>query len=516
MKKTRIAGIAAVTLLALTPATATTFASSTNDVSTRTSQAVGAASFGENFDKFVNGLSSIWKWFQDRKPDTEKSNEEKATDVVNGIKDVVYDEKNPLVLKQGDLTDYYNNDLTPNQFSQLLIKLKLISSDQAKIIDAGTKLKYNIGGENKNPHDLEAKIGELKNGNGSNVTLTFTTKTTDNPKANVKNVKFTNNAKTIATASNLKINFKTPITVALDSKTLDLRYENSVTSGMTIHDVNGANIAYKDIFVGEFYGTAQNARDFVYPLDLGGKFSQKDATYYQNVTLQFDPNKIDISELAKQANESSNVVFTINNIRVTEDQINRDKYTNSVTFVRQIKVGNNNTTNPNPDPNPNPNPDPDGEKPIGVWKPTAQSGVVTVNNKVAYLVGNDGTYTSRAMALGSKWATDQYRVNSATGAKQYHVSTNEWVSADDVFYQDRLPDFFNNVSQLPNFQTVSLDGPDGFIYALYNTDGVRVDRGLPGNTSWATDRRATDQQGNIYYRVSTNEWVRRSNGVSVY
>ena len=41
------------------------------------------------------------------------------------------------------------------------------------------------------------------------------------------------------------------------------------------------------------------------------------------------------------------------------------------------------------------------------------------------------------------------------------------------------------------------------------------ERGLPGDSEWTADKKATDAEGNTYYRVSSNEWVISGDGVTV-
>lgn len=72
-----------------------------------------------------------------------------------------------------------------------------------------------------------------------------------------------------------------------------------------------------------------------------------------------------------------------------------------------------------------------------------------------------------------------------------------------------------NVQELPAGSVVNLAGPSGFIYSLYSSSGQRASRGLAGDTSWVTDKSATDSSGSTYYRVSTDEWGKADTGVTL-
>jgi KxYKxGKxW signal peptide len=61
--------------------------------------------------------------------------------------------------------------------------------------------------------------------------------------------------------------------------------------------------------------------------------------------------------------------------------------------------------------------------------------------------------------------------------------------------------------------TVTLAGPASHVYDLYNADGTKVDRGLAGDSTWATDSYIYID-GVPCYRVSEDEWFKQSDGVT--
>lgn len=52
--------------------------------------------------------------------------------------------------------------------------------------------------------------------------------------------------------------------------------------------------------------------------------------------------------------------------------------------------------------------------------------------------------------------------------------------------------------------------------ALYSQTGKVSNRMLGNNTSWYTDKVAIDPQGNQYFRVSTDEWVKRTSDIAFH
>ncbi|MCH4009759.1 CAP domain-containing protein [Companilactobacillus sp.] len=52
--------------------------------------------------------------------------------------------------------------------------------------------------------------------------------------------------------------------------------------------------------------------------------------------------------------------------------------------------------------------------------------------------------------------------------------------------------------------------------ALYSQTGKVSNRMLGSNTSWYTDKVAIDPQGNQYFRVSTDEWVKRTSDIAFH
>ena len=137
------------------------------------------------------------------------------------------------------------------------------------------------------------------------------------------------------------------------------------------------------------------------------------------------------------------------------------------------------------------------------WTYYKDYGVVrTVIGQDYYSLKNwtNETVKNRALIKQSSWLTDQYRTNRA-GVKQYHVATNEWIDSHDVT-------FIKNIKGIVNVNEASS------YYKLYNIDREVINnRALQKDTSWLADKEAIDPAGNVYYRVATNEWVKKVEGV---
>ncbi|MFH5811274.1 hypothetical protein [Companilactobacillus sp. FL22-1] len=128
--------------------------------------------------------------------------------------------------------------------------------------------------------------------------------------------------------------------------------------------------------------------------------------------------------------------------------------------------------------------------------------VVTKPDQEYYSLNNraNDTIKNRALMEKTSWITDQYRTNRQ-GVKQYRVATNEWIDSHDVI-------FTKNVKQIVN---VDETAP---YYSLYTIYGQLVqNRALEQETSWFSDKVAYADDGTVYYRVATNEWVKQIDGV---
>ena len=156
-------------------------------------------------------------------------------------------------------------------------------------------------------------------------------------------------------------------------------------------------------------------------------------------------------------------------------------------------------------------------------------GVVTVTTKEGtaaqvYDQAGNPVY-SRALAPGSRWVTGQKRTLLKNGKVYYQVSTNEFLSADDVSYAAKSASSSEHlkgavkVTQIGKKVFTIADGNYGYVWAKDDdNNGMHLvkSRFLAPNSKWQSGAKAnmTDSDGNTheFYQVSTNEWIDGSVG----
>ena len=157
------------------------------------------------------------------------------------------------------------------------------------------------------------------------------------------------------------------------------------------------------------------------------------------------------------------------------------------------------------------------------------NGVVTVTTKEGtaaqvYDQAGNPVY-SRALAPGSRWVTGQKRTLLKNGKVYYQVSTNEFLSADDVSYTANSASSSEHlkgavkVTQIGKKVFTIADGNYGYVWAKDDdNNGMHLvkSRFLAPNSKWQSGAKAnmTDSNGNTheFYQVSTNEWIDGSVG----
>jgi hypothetical protein len=528
MRKIKFAGVAAATLLAISPV-ATNALGNTEGVA----QAAGTTSTAKgSVDSFFSGIEKLVQVISDKLNALKNQNDSKvetptttpaktSTDAINGVKDVVYTNDNKPTKDMFEMFESANNaeGLKTEDLAQALLDSKAIDQATADKINADPDLEVTITIDNDENNVTKMIDNMVNNGNGQTFPVYIKVKEPNKDTLLVnRTLYFTNNSTVAVKASLLNIKYTTPVSLSVGDSVFEQTLSNSA-SDTKITDQNGANVSYT-ANPGKFY---QNSSDALKrnnnTLDLGNNFNVDGATYYQPVTLTFGDN-VNINEIYSQMQNSASPVVTMNGQNAYLANI--DKKDSSIVFVRTIQVGAGFVNPDNNNNNENNNNNTNTEN--GIWVEDSTIGTVQVKNSTASLYNDDNDITNRALAANSSWATDKSRVNSKTGLKQYHVSTHEWVNASDITFTSKdgnttnnngSTSGLNNITDLQGYHAVKLDGPTGFVYALYSQNGTRSNRGLAGLTSWYTDKSATDSQGNTYYRVSTDEWVRASTGVTL-
>ena len=112
--------------------------------------------------------------------------------------------------------------------------------------------------------------------------------------------------------------------------------------------------------------------------------------------------------------------------------------------------------------------------------------------------------TGRGLGANSEWKTaNKIELNGKT---YYQVATNEWVDASLVTVQGQNVDN-NNTTATPFVSVVTTTNSPA---TLYTKDGQAISgRGLGPNSEWKTANKIV-LNGETYYQVATNEWVKAS------
>lgn len=240
----------------------------------------------------------------------------------------------------------------------------------------------------------------------------------------------------------------------------------------------------------------------------------KEGTYRQNVIFHLDKIFKD-RQTALAAGKADRISFNghlLNEIKNNNvANINYNESSSEVTVSRLINVDKSSNVTDAP------------------YTAEKLDGVVTVTTKEGtaaqvYDQAGNPVY-SRALAPGSRWVTGQKRTLLKNGKVYYQVSTNEFLSADDVSYTANSASSSEHlkgavkVTQIGNKVFTIAEGNYGYVWAKDDdNNGMHLvkSRFLAPNSKWQSGAKAnmTDSNGNTheFYQVSTNEWIDGSVG----
>ena len=155
------------------------------------------------------------------------------------------------------------------------------------------------------------------------------------------------------------------------------------------------------------------------------------------------------------------------------------------------------------------------------------NGVVTVNTSditTAPLYDEAGNViVDRSLPNKSRWQTDIKRTVYANGQVFYRVSTHEYIRADQVTFtandasNSSDSTIKGDVVVTPSEGVFTMDHLGALLWSKSddnNSMTVIADRYLPAKSAWRADKKAV-VNGNTFYRVSTNEWVKADKGTFV-
>lgn len=289
-----------------------------------------------------------------------------------------------------------------------------------------------------------------------------------------------------------------------DGKVLNENGEN-ITSSLNRYQFDKINLKYDAV-------AGHNAGD---PVPDGTKLEE--GTYTQGFTFNLQkilsnngndatPDAIAAADKAGRISFNGHSLDDIKNNKVAGMTCTN----NVVTITRKVTVGKPGVTD-------------------APYKAEKVEGVVTVTTKEGtaaqvYDQAGNPVY-SRALVPGSRWKTGQKRTLLKNGKVYYQVSTNEFLSADDVSYQSISASTSDHmkgavtVTQIGQKVFTVTDGNYGYIWAKDDdNNGMHLvnSRFLAPNSKWRSGAKATmtDSEGNKheFYQVSTNEWVDSSVG----
>jgi len=353
----------------------------------------------------------------------------------------------------------------------------------------------------------------LKDANGSGITLKITLSYNTSDKV----------TKEIKILPVEKATDKDAITslAATYSKDYNVAYGSSVvtptltnTLDLALNDNNGKNLVndsdnVSSITLGASYITYADALvGGVSDSYHGSTFGDKDVTYYQPITVNVKSGS-DLQTFLGQMS-AKGYSYTVNGVNASttdNGQLIKDASGN-ITGIKMVRAINVTKDGANSD-----------------WTVKDVKGVLnTKSDKAFYTLHNDADQlvSNRALDKNSAWQTDKVRTNAA-GAKQYRVSTHEWIPAEDVTFEGSDvdtgsttdPEGALTVTKLDKNKIVNIS-TTGMVYFLYNSKGVKsTTRALGGGTAWQVDKTAKDAAGNVYYGVSTDEFVKAGEGVSL-
>ena len=292
-----------------------------------------------------------------------------------------------------------------------------------------------------------------------------------------------------------------------------------VNSNGVIRNYNGEDItdlAYKAgaITVGQLFdinGHAAAAKTDI----VNGNFA-KTGQYYQNVVIDLPKAGVDVpghdwgaaakgglisvnGQMPSLTNADANVYL----VTAKDTLVNGQKYQPGQLILKR-------TVNVDAD--------------QGAFKTDKINGVVTVNmndGMAAQVYDENGKQVlGRALPNKSAWKSFEKRTYYKDGQVFYQVSTNEYLKSQDVNYTEKSSSSNSNsndqlsgkvnVTKYPS-KVINILNDDhaAGVYAI-NEDGQGmhqvIGRFLPSGSAWINQGTA-EVNGNLFYQVSTNEWV---------
>ena len=275
----------------------------------------------------------------------------------------------------------------------------------------------------------------------------------------------------------------------------DLKFENDTDGNLDNSDLN----YYVDL--------SRDIKDSAGNIISGDKFT-KPGDYTRTVTIDFK-SMIGPNYQKDLENGKIKIKLAGKEITLKDGVANFDAKNGKYSYNQLITVTGTAISNDNKEP---------------VIKDEAVTGVVNVkensNTAVVPLYDPQGRIIiDRSLPVKSSWRTDSLR--TINGVKYYRVSTEEYVKASQVSFDDYSAAQINVgvisggfiKNSIDNIFQVTGVGLTG-LWRI-SDDGKSIiakdNRWLAQNSLWYTDQKAVIA-GITFYRVSTNEWVKANSG----
>ncbi|KRM71157.1 hypothetical protein FC34_GL001848 [Lacticaseibacillus brantae DSM 23927] len=141
-----------------------------------------------------------------------------------------------------------------------------------------------------------------------------------------------------------------------------------------------------------------------------------------------------------------------------------------------------------------------------------EDGYLTLNNAIATIVQRhvetviydkpNGKITNRELAEGTDWkAFQQY--TDANGLVWYNLGGNQWIKSTGVIL-DAKPFTYKELSKVG----VVKPGTSAPVYSLPGVKGQLNGQVLKAGTAWHISASVYTNDGTLWYRVGTNQWVK--------
>lgn len=402
-----------------------------------------------------------------------------------------------------DLSEEDQANLANIKFS---LTVKTVSSDGKTNVELNDSTKPTSDSEGK----FVKSVRDMKNDPGSSLNLEYQFYDQDSTslgdEANITS-KYVYQAPVFTKA--VSANISSTTTPAQTGYSLSL-YRNNLADDVRLYDAAGREITSK---VTGALSLASDIKDSKGQTVTDSIFTQP-GEYQQQATINFKSilGKDNYEAALQKGGITVFVDGSTKPLKLSANTTGFDAATGVYTYTRKINV----TGDPINKPQENKKP---------VISDVAVNGIVTVKDGAASSVAqlydpNGNVIVDRALPARTSWITGQKR--TINGVDYYQVSTEEYVKASQVYYKVKTEKSITVNVITGNIEYTKIPAnvfrvTAGGFTSLWrvSNDGtsmiVKPDRFVPYHSDWKTAQIAV-VDGQTFYQVSTNEWIRSENG----